>query len=204
MALSLDDLPAGVSIDHEGYVEDEDTVASYEREFDLGLVGIGTSRPMSVQSEVDLYEDAGEASSAFATNEAFIAMGESDPEFLAFLLSEGSGVPFTNVGVEPVAAPGLGDQLAAAHFSFDTPLGPLETTQIFVRTDRAVGMLSLMGPAGNVDPADAVSLAEAMVARMEARLRAPMVDPFAGLLAAAGYGRSPTADPGMNAGLASI
>jgi hypothetical protein len=170
MALSLDDLPAGASIDHEGYVEDEDTFASYEREFDVGFVGIGNSRPMGVQSEIDLYENAGEASSAFATNEAFIAMGESDPEFLAFLLSEGADVPFTNVRVEPVSAPGLGDELAAAHFFLDTSLGRFETTQIFVRLDRAIGMLSLMGPAGKVDPTDAVSLAEAMAARMAAEL----------------------------------
>jgi hypothetical protein len=43
-------------------------------------------------------------------------------------------------------------------------------TFIFVRVDRAVGSVSLMGLGGKVDPADAVSLAEAMAARMAAEL----------------------------------
>jgi len=165
MALSLDDLPDGVSIDHEGYVEDEDTVASYEREFDLGLVSIGSSRLMSLESEVDLYENAAEASSAL-TGFEFIATSESAGDLLAPVISEAAGFEVTNVRLEPVPTVGLEHDSVGFRVSFDMALGRYEMIGIFIRVDRAVGSVSLMGLAGKVDSTDAVPLAEAMAARM--------------------------------------
>jgi len=166
MALSLDDLPAGVSIDQEGYVEDEDTVASYEREFDLGLAHIGSSRAMWLESDIDLYEDAAEASSAFATNELLMATSESAPELFASFLSEGAGVEVTNVRAERLPTPGLGDESMAMRLFVDWPFGSCESNYVLVRTGRVVGTLVLTGLEGNVDAADALPLAEAMAARM--------------------------------------
>jgi len=165
MALSLDDLPGGVSIDHEGYVEDEDTVASYEREFDLGLVRIRSSQFMGLQSNVDLYENAAEASLFVRTLEVLLT-SEALPEFVASNFSEGAGFEASNVQVEPVPALGVGDDSAGLRASFDTPLGQVEGTFIWIRVDRVLGSLWVMGLAGNVDPADVASLAEAMAARM--------------------------------------
>ncbi len=180
MALSLDDLPAGVSIDHEGYVEDEDTVASYEREFDLGSVSIGSSRPISLESEVDLYENATEASGRLAAFE-LIATSESGVDLLAPVVSERVGFRATDVRLEPLPTSGLGEDSVGFRVSFDSPLGRLEMTFIFVRVDRAVGSVSLMGLGGKVDSTDAISLAEAMAARMAAEgARVATASPTAG------------------------
>ena len=167
MALSLDDLPAGVSIDHEGHVEDEDTVASYEREFDLGFVTIGGSRPMSLESEIDLYENSTEASTEFVAYE-FVFTSESAPDFLASYLAATIGFEPTNVQIESLPPLDLDDESLAVGVSLDTPLGSLEVILVYVRVDRAVGMLTLVGLEGEIHPTDATSLAEAMAARMAA------------------------------------
>ena len=165
MALSLDDLPAGVSIEHEGYVEDEDTVASYEREFDLGSAHIGASEAIYLESQVELYEDVANASGRLAAFEV-IATSESGEDLLAPAISERVGFEATDVRLEPFPMPGLGDDSVAFRVSFDSPLGRLEMTFIFVRVERAVGSVSLMGLAGEVDSTNAMSLAEAMEAHM--------------------------------------
>jgi hypothetical protein len=166
MALSLDDLPGGVSIDQEGYVEDEDTVASYEREFDLGLAYIGSSRPMWLESDIDLYDNATEASGAFAGNELLMATSESAPELFASFLSEGAGVEATNVRGERLPTPGLGDESLALRLFVDWPFGSYESNYVFVRTGPVIGTLVLTGLEGDVAPVDALPLAEAMATRM--------------------------------------
>ena len=167
MALSLDDLPAGVSIDHEGYVADEDTVASYEREFDLGEAHIGASQLSGLESDIDLYKDSLETSGAFAGFQTLFT-GESSEEFFASALSQGAGFEATNVQAESVTLPDLGDDSFAVHVSFDTPLGSYESAFVFVQTGRVVGTLTVTGPAGEVSVTDVELLAEAMTERMEA------------------------------------
>jgi hypothetical protein len=165
MALSLDDLPAGVSIEHEGYVEDEDTVASYEREFDPGPVHIGASEALYLESQVELYENIVGASGRLTSFEV-LATSESGEDLLEPAISEKVGFAATDVRLESLPTPGLGDDSVAFRVSFDSPLERLEMTFIFVRVDRAVGSVSLMGLAGETDSTHAVSLAEAVAAHM--------------------------------------
>ena len=171
MALSLDDLPSGVSIDREGYVEDEDTVASYEREFDLGETPIGASRFISLENDLDLHEGSSEAAVIFTTFEALFT-GETAEEFFASAISEGGAFEASDIRPAPVVLPDLGDDAFAVRVSFDTPLGSFESVFVFVRTDRAVGSLILTASAGELDVTDVVLLAEAMTERMEAGLAA--------------------------------
>ena len=165
MALSLDDLPAGVSVDREGYVEDEDTVASYEREFDVSLVRIGTSRFTSLENDIGLYADASEALAPMFGFEALLT-GESGPDLFAAGFSEGAGLDVTNVQMESLPLPDLGDDSFGLHVSFDTPIGPLEVVYAVARVGRASGLLILTGSAGEVDVTDVIPLAEAMAQRM--------------------------------------
>jgi hypothetical protein len=167
MVLSLDDLPAGVSIDREGYVEDEDTVASYEREFDLGLTPIGASLFGSLQNDIDLYDSDVEAAGTFTGMRALFT-SETAAEFFASALSAGGGFEATNVSSEPVVLPDLGDASFGVLAAFDSPFGPFRAIWIFVKVDGSIGSLIITAPAGELDPADAVPLAEAMTARMEA------------------------------------
>ena len=171
MALSLDDLPGGVSIGREGYVEDEDTVASYEREFDLGEARIGASRLISLECDVDLYKDSLETSGAFAGFQSLFT-GESSEEFFASALSQGGGFEATNVQAESVPLPDLGDDSFAVRVSFETPPGSFEAVFVIIRVGGALGSLTLTGPAGEVGVTDVVPLAEAIAERMEAGLAA--------------------------------
>ncbi len=169
MALSLDDLPATVSIDREGYVEDEDTVASYEREFDPGQARIGGSRLISLKNDIDLFEGASDASAFFTTFEALYT-SEAGAELFASGFAERSDFEATNVQAEPAVVPDLGDESFAVVISFDTPLGSFDAVNAIVRMDRVLGLLIVVGSAGEIDVTDVVSLAEAMTERMEAGL----------------------------------
>jgi len=171
MALSLDDLPPGVTIDREGYVADEDTVASYEREFDLGLVLLGGSELIGLENDIALYQSAVEASSIVAASEA-IFTGESAAEFAASFASEGAGFEVTNPRIGPIPLPTLGDGSFGVSFSYDTPLGPFENVFIYVQVGRAVGTLILSEEPGKVSVSDVLPLAEAMAGRMQSVLAA--------------------------------
>ncbi len=171
MALSLDDLPEGVSIEREGYVPDENTVASYEREFDLGTADIGGSRLIGLENDVDFYGSDPEATGVFAGIKA-IFTSESAADFFGSFFEEGAGFEATDVQVEQARIARLGEESAAIHASTDTPLGDFEYVFVFVRIDRSLGSLILTAVQGELDPADAERLAQAMTDRMEETLAA--------------------------------
>ncbi len=169
MTLSLDDLPRGVSIDREGYVADDDTVASYDRVFDLGQARIGASQLISLENGLDLYEGSSEAVLIFTTFEELFT-GASAEEFFASALSEGGAFEATDIRPASVALPNLGDDAFAVRVSFGAPLGSFESVFVFVRAGRAFGSLVLTASAGDVYVSDVVLLAQAMTKRMEAGL----------------------------------
>ncbi len=171
MALSLDDFPPGVTIDREGYVADEDTVASYEREFDLGIVLLGGSELIGLENDIALYQSALEASAILAASES-IFTGESAAEFAASFASEGAGFEVTNPRIDPIPLPDLGDGSFAVSFTYDTPLGTFENIFVYVQVGRALGTLILTEEPGKVSISDVLPLAEAMTARTRAVLAA--------------------------------
>lgn len=171
MALNLDDLPAGVSVDSEGYVEDEGTVASYERAFDLGDTSIGSSPFLSLENDVDLFETSSEAA-AFLTSFEALYTSEAGAELFAAGFAGSAGFEATNVRAESVPVPDLGGDSFAVVVSFDTPLGSYEAVNIIARVSRVIGLLILVGPAGEGDVSDVVPLVEAMAERMAAEIGA--------------------------------
>jgi len=171
MALGLDDLPAGASIDREAFVADEDTLASYEREFDVGSTSIGGSQLVGLECDIDLYESALEASGVFAAIETIYG-GERATEFFASFFEQGAGFAPSDVVVKQPDIPEIGDEAVAIHASTGTPVGTFKYVFIWVRVDRALGVLILTALEGEVLVEDAVPLAQAMAERMEAELAA--------------------------------
>jgi len=169
MALSLDDLPADVFIGREGYVEDEDTVASYEREFYQGPRALppDTLPGHSLESDIDLYDSAAEAAVATRKLEA-VWMSESAEELVASGFDEAGGYEPTNVQSKSLLLYDMGDKSLAVRVSFDTPEGSYDSVLVLVRTGEVVGTLIVTGLAGRVGVTDVVPLAEAMTERMEA------------------------------------
>ncbi|MGH9197883.1 MAG: hypothetical protein ACRD1T_19335, partial [Acidimicrobiia bacterium] len=132
MALSLDDLPEGVSIEREGYVADEDSVVSYEREFDLGAITIGGSQLLGLECDIVLRKDDFDAS-AFFTGVKFAFTDESSPDFIADRIREGAGFDVTNLQIEQFDVPALGEESLGVRVSYDTLLGRLENAFMYVR-----------------------------------------------------------------------
>ena len=171
MALSLDDLPAGIKIAREGYVPDDQTESSYEREFDLGSGSIGASEFMSLENDVALFEDEFQATGFYAALEALFT-GENAVDFLGPAFSAGAGFEVGNVTAEDLGLSDAGDQSFGVRAAFDTPLGRFDGIFVSARVGRAMGTLVITGLAGEVAAADIADLSETMVARMEAELAA--------------------------------
>jgi hypothetical protein len=169
MALSLEDLPEGIEIEREGYVADDQAESSYEREFDLAFETIGGSEFVSLENDIDLFEDEFQASGLFA---AFAALftGENAVDFLGPAFSAGAGFEVGNVTAEDLGVSDVGDESFGVRAAFDTPLGRLDGIFVSARVGRAMGTLIITGLAGKVAAADVVDLLEKMVARMEAEL----------------------------------
>jgi len=168
MALSLEDLPSGVTIEREGCLSDEDTVAAYEREFDLGFAELGNSQPLFLQSAIALHEDRFSAE-AFFTGMRLTFTSESGADFFARFL-EDVDFEVADIQVEEIPVTGLGDGSFAGRLSADSPLGRLDVLLLAVWVDDAVGTVTLTAPAERLFVDDAVALLESMAARMEAEL----------------------------------
>ena len=171
MALSLDDLPEGIDIEREGYVTDDQTESSYEREFDLASGSIGASEFMSLENDVDLFEDEFQATGFYAAFEALFT-GENAVDFLGPAFSAGAGFEVGNVTAEDLGLSDVGDKSFGVRAAFDTPLTRFNGIFVSARVGRAMGTLVITGLAGEVAAADIVDLSEMMVARMEAELAA--------------------------------
>jgi len=171
MALSLDDLPEGIKIEREGYVADDQTESSYEREFDLALGSIGASEFISLENDIALSQDEFQASGYYAALEALFT-GEDAVDFLGPAFSAGAGFEVGNVTAEDLGLSDVGDESFGVRAAFDTPLARFDGIIVSARVGRAMGTLVITGLAGEVAAADIVDLSEKMVARMEAELAA--------------------------------
>ena len=166
MALALDDLPAGVEVDHEGYVEGGNAVAEFEREFDLRGKPIGTSRLISLESAIDLFATAFDATAKVRAFETLF-VGERGADLFASIIQGRGGFAVTNVQieVEPLA---LGDEGLLLRAAADVSgLGRVIFAFLVVRVDRVVGRVMVTAAADSFNVDDIVPLAEAMTLRME-------------------------------------
>lgn len=166
MALGLADLPAGVTIAREGYVEDPTGVATYGREFDPAGVDVGSTLLIGLNSSVDLYESAAEAS-------LFLDLLERigvDDIFVAEVFEA-----LTSIDVEDVEIASrpldFGDQALLVTAALQTAVGEFTSAFVVLRVNSVIGRLLAIGPAADFHLQDVLPLAEAMADRMLAASR---------------------------------
>jgi hypothetical protein len=176
MALRPSDIGPDVSVQREAYVEDSDTVAKYEREFDTGFGTVGQSTVfLSLQSDIELYETVASARDGLSAFD-FIFGGNGGDEFIQSLFAQGfeEEAGFAAENIETSALPDFqaGDQVSGFQAAFDSPIGRVEVALIVVRVEDAVGQLIAVGADEQFDINDVTPLAVTLGQRMRAGLEA--------------------------------
>lgn len=171
MALALDDLPEGVSVAREEYVQPDDTLAEYEREFEVpATTPLGRSGLLSLESDVEVYESPGFPSVVLRTLPG-VFTGPGSESFLKEQFVSGSGgLEASSVDVKRLPSSGLGDQAQVFGATFVTNAGTFDSIFAFFRVDRAVGTLIAMSTKGSASWQDIRPLAETQVQRMREAL----------------------------------
>jgi hypothetical protein len=152
MALAPADLAAGAGIEREGYVDDPDAVAAFERVFASRGLELDGSRLVGLASGARLYDSAVIASFALDALDAGAATGP------AALAGAGDGTALAG----PIARDGVGDAAVA----FESASGGRRVTVLFVRVGRAVGWLAAV--LAERGPADVGALARTLAGRVDA------------------------------------
>ncbi len=173
MALALDDLPEGASVAREEYVQPDDTLAEYEREFEVSATPLGRSGLISLQSDVEVYESPGFPSVVLRTLPG-VFTGPGSESFLKEQFVSGSGgLEASSVEVKRLPASGLGDQAQVFGATFVTNAGTFDSIFAFFRVERAVGTLIATSTKGPVSWQNLRPLAETQVQRMRDALPPP-------------------------------
>jgi hypothetical protein len=148
MALGVADLPAGAKVKRQGYVRDEDFVASYEREFKSG-VRLGRSRADLLESDIALTDTADEAASYFAGVAVVFRTKKGRALLAKQLLGElpkDTPKGTFKITFGKVRSLGVGDNSLVAPITF-TFLGIVRVQFVFafVRTDKVIASLDVGG-----------------------------------------------------------
>jgi len=170
MALARADLPARAEVDREGYYRDRDYVAAYVREFALGGARVGRSRLAFVSHDLGVEATAEEAASSFRELRGLLAR-KTFRALLARELAKEAGAAVGSVTVSrPRTAP-IADGAVSIVVGMRLAGRPLQASLTFVRVDRVLGILALVGMSRQkVYPADAIRLARLGAERMRAGL----------------------------------
>lgn len=176
MALRASDVGSDVSVEREGYVEDDDVIASYEREFDTGIESIGaTTTLLSLETDVELYESVSEASLGVSAFD-FIFEGQGGAALIESLFAEGfedqAGFQAENIETSELPDFDAGDQVSGFQAAFDSPIGRVEVALIVVRVDESIGLFTAVGADDQFDINDVTPLAVTLGERMRAGLAA--------------------------------
>ena len=166
MALSASDLPKGTRIARQQYVEDRETLGSYEREFDTSSARFGSSVVMSVESDVSLLRSAKEAAGFFLVFRALFASPGIEQDF-AQAFSEGAGTKVAAVEIELQEALPAGDEAVAVLVRFSIGTLTFRSVFVFVRVGRVIGALIVAGEAPKFRFADLGPLADTFAKRIQ-------------------------------------
>ncbi len=169
MALTVDDLPPAAGIEFEGYFAEDSTVATYERQFEFdGVLTVGSTELISLESELDLYATAEEASGSLRSFVEYYE-GEEGVRRFAAAISQGIGIDLTGVEIGSQAL-SFGDESVAVIATSDFALGRTTWVFLHVRVDNVVGLVGAAGPAESFRLDDLLPLVERMDERMRAEL----------------------------------
>ena len=139
MALGLEDLPAGVSVDNEGFTSDGGDV-SFEREFALGNATIGQSELIGLQSNVERMDSAAEATLAVQAVSG-IVQAPAGKQLFSDAFAQGAGFDAQSLEIEELSGEGIGDAATVLHATFDTRAGPFEAVLVFLASGDTAGQI---------------------------------------------------------------
>ena len=169
MVLGLDDLPAGVSVEKDGFVTDGDDV-SFEREFALGNATIGESELIGLQSNAERLDSAAEAALAVRAVSG-IVQGPEGKKLFSDAFAQGAGFDSQSLEIEELSGEGIGDEATVLQATFDTRAGPFEAVFVFIAEGRAAGQIYAAAAEGKITTEDILALARTMAQKMEAEER---------------------------------
>jgi hypothetical protein len=165
MALSVDDLPAGVSIASEGYLDEDATIASFHRVFEVRGSSLGGSELVSLESDAKVFD------TVFSSQAVLDSVGRSFVTGAAAVIRDAlgrQGLEPEALRVEPLAGFEAGDASVAFASTLETSVGTLEGTFVFVQVGRAIGSVAAVSTGANASPEDIRPLITALVSRLEA------------------------------------
>jgi hypothetical protein len=166
MVLSVDDLPAGVSVKEDGYVTSGGDV-SFQRDFALGNATIGQSELIGLQSNVERMDSAAAAAIAVRAVPG-IVKGPQGTKLFSDAFAQGAGFEAESLVIDELPGEEIGDESAVLHATFDTRVGPFEAVFVFIAEGRAAGQIYAAGAKGKVLSDDVLALARTMAKKMEA------------------------------------
>jgi hypothetical protein len=161
----------GATVTRQEYVKDEDTVASYEREFDNARVG-GT-KFLSIETDLALYPTSGEAGLFLAgIRGVFNPSNPTFKEFITNAFKEGSGgLRLTSYTVRHKSNFTIsGGEGIEVTLGLVTPVGKFDAAYVFMRSGPFIGSIFALGnPTTGVKPADVASLYRLFAKRIRAQ-----------------------------------
>ena len=166
MVLGLDDLPAGVSIESDGFASEGGDV-SFQREFALGNATIGKSELIGLQSNVERMDSAAEAALAVRAVSG-IVQGPEGKKLFSDAFAQGAGFDAESLEIEELPGEGIGDAATVLHATFDSRAGPFEAVLVFFASGDVGGQIYAAAAKGKIFPADVLALARTMAQKMEA------------------------------------
>jgi hypothetical protein len=162
-ALSTADLPPGSFVDDEEYAGEQDG-PRFRRSFVVGVRKLGQSQAASLETAV--VRTAGpRAALAGVLRLAVVLSGPQGPAFFTQVYEQGGRFRPRNVQVAVVQVPGMPSGFIA-FVRFDSPLGKVESALGVVAVGRHVGRLTVVSPAGRLQPGDVAQLLFAQARRM--------------------------------------
>jgi hypothetical protein len=166
MALTLNDLPDGSTLDKEGY-SPQDNRIEYERDFDLGP-GVANSGPFGLQVELELFPSKEIATTQFNLYRDRVL----GPSAQTTLQDVYTSQPFevSNVTVTALSIAPAGDDYFAASITYDMVIGNVENTFVYIRVGQVTGLLGFSGFSGQTTSDYIGEMLGTLVERIEAEL----------------------------------
>lgn len=157
MALTLRDLPKGTTLVRQGYVDDDTSIGSYEREFDTSSARFGADM---VESDISLFRNTKEASGFLVLLRTGYTWSGAEQMFAQ---------EFDEPDLEVEQQPNIkaGDEAVAIVLQFPAmDIVPTRVALIHVRVGRTMGTLIVAGVAKSFRFTDAKPLADTLAKRM--------------------------------------
>ncbi len=160
MLHTIADLPEGVALGAEGFIENSDGISAYQRSFEPAegqFMELASSRAIGIGETVTLHISPLDAQAPL------LLMRNADPEDIRNLAVQalaGSEFSVTNLTVAPLPVFQVGDVTVAFLMKFDTEFGPFEGHLFFFAQGRLAVDVVITGVADRIALFDTLNLAQ--------------------------------------------